>query len=112
MYMYIHILVSSCNKELHFVAASCGEEVITLEAKHKADSLTPGYLLTIHINFKGHNLTLLQNLNPSIISKYNMYMVHAGRDNYSSLSSDICQAKHHVCQTIMRYDLIDCQIKE
>ena len=48
--VYVHTLVSSCNKELHFVAASCGEEIIALEAKHKADSLTPGYLLTIHAN--------------------------------------------------------------
>ena len=29
-----------------------------------------------------------------------------------SLSSDICQAKYHVCQTIMRYGLTNCQIKE
>ena len=28
-------------KELHFVAANCGEEVISMEAKLKADSLTP-----------------------------------------------------------------------
>ena len=48
MHAYIHVHVSSCNKELHFVAASCGEEVISLEAKHKADSLTPGYQLTMH----------------------------------------------------------------
>ena len=26
-------------------------------------------------------------------------------DNYNSLSLDICQAKYHVCQTIMRYGL-------
>ena len=48
MHAYIHVHVSSCNKELHFVAASCGEEVISLEAKHKADSLTPGYQLIMH----------------------------------------------------------------
>lgn len=28
-------------KELHFVAANCGEEVIAMEAKLKADNLTP-----------------------------------------------------------------------
>ena len=34
------------------------------------------------------------------------------RDNYNSWSSDICQAKQHVCQTIMWYGLTNCQIKE
>ena len=28
-------------KELHFVASNCGEEVIAMEAKRKADNLTP-----------------------------------------------------------------------
>ena len=33
-------------------------------------------------------------------------------ESYNSLSSDIYQAKYHVCETIMRYVLTDHQIKE
>ena len=47
----------------------------------------------------------------TVIVQYVVFPPFHITDNYSSLSSDICQAKYHVCQTIMRYGLTDCQIK-